>query len=157
MKNYGLHLAEGASITNLVVPTGDEFPDSPDIGELFFKTTDDSGLFVYKDTWVLLSRTAPLVKYAVAFTNSNSQWSVEISDFDKVDFVSAVAIIDPSSVQGHHIASVSSYTNTRVCGSVIRPAAGFVMNPETGEITLNGSSMMFSGDGIMVLVKIEGT
>lgn len=157
MKNYGLHLAEGASITNLVVPSGDAFPDAPDLGELFFKTIDDPGLFVFKDTWILLSRTAPLVKYAIAFSNSNSQWSIELSEFKQVHFVSAVAIVDSSTVQGHHIACVSSFSNTQVSGSVIRPAAGFVMNPETGEITLNGSSMMFSGDGIMILVKIEGT
>lgn len=51
MLNDSITLIAGAEVTNMVIGSGVAFPSSPDVGELFFKTTD-SKLYVYDGaTW----------------------------------------------------------------------------------------------------------
>jgi hypothetical protein len=53
MKQFGITLAEGTDIGNLTVDSGDSFPGSPSLGELFYKTGTGVGLYVYNGTdWV---------------------------------------------------------------------------------------------------------
>jgi len=46
MKHYGLSIAEGSEITNLTVATGTSFPGNESVGELFFRT-DQQTLYVW--------------------------------------------------------------------------------------------------------------
>jgi hypothetical protein len=49
----GLTILEGGSIRNLVVDSGETLPNNPNIGELFFRTSDQT-LQVYKSTgWTI--------------------------------------------------------------------------------------------------------
>lgn len=54
MKFYGVKIAEGANVANLVVETGGVFPfgpdNPPDKGEMFYKTGSGEGLYVYDGT-----------------------------------------------------------------------------------------------------------
>ena len=55
MKNYGIDLAEGAEIVNISVPTGTDFPGSPNNGELFYKTSDNVFYGYSNGSWVAIS------------------------------------------------------------------------------------------------------
>lgn len=56
MQVSGLVLQEGSHITNAVLPTGSAFPVSPDLGELFYKTSDNAGLYIYANSgWRLIT------------------------------------------------------------------------------------------------------
>lgn len=46
MLNDSITLLAGATVANMVIASGTSFPSSPDIGELFYKTTDGN-LYVY--------------------------------------------------------------------------------------------------------------
>lgn len=49
----GINLAEGSTVQNLTVQSGDTFPANATVGELFYKTGSGQGLFVYDGgTWV---------------------------------------------------------------------------------------------------------
>ena len=49
----GINLAEGSTVQNLTVQSGDTFPAAATVGELFYKTGSGQGLFVYDGgTWV---------------------------------------------------------------------------------------------------------
>lgn len=49
----GINLAEGSTVQNLTVQSGDTFPAAATVGELFYKTGTNQGLFVYDGgTWV---------------------------------------------------------------------------------------------------------
>lgn len=43
----GVQLIEGSAITNFVLPTGINFPTSPNVGEAFYKTGGGEGLYLY--------------------------------------------------------------------------------------------------------------
>lgn len=54
MRIDGLTLQEGATIENLTVATGSSFPVGENLGELFYKTGSNSGLYIYNGTdWSL--------------------------------------------------------------------------------------------------------
>ena len=55
MRIDSISLSEGSSISNLTVASGTTFSLTPDMGEMFFKTTDDK-LYVYNGTaWLAIS------------------------------------------------------------------------------------------------------
>lgn len=53
MKMYGVKLAEGSAVSNMVVSSGPDLPNggTVDKGELFFKTGTNSGLYLYTGAW----------------------------------------------------------------------------------------------------------
>lgn len=52
MKHYGLSLSEGSELTNITVPSGTAFPTNDNVGELFFRT-DQNTLYIRDNTtWV---------------------------------------------------------------------------------------------------------
>ncbi|MEM2159356.1 MAG: hypothetical protein QXN55_00165 [Candidatus Nitrosotenuis sp.] len=86
----GLNLLEGSKVTNLVVSSGSSFPQSPahppDIGELFYLTGTNAGLYVYQtnpntlnDEWMHISTGA------TAGAPSQAHYVVAISDPDLVN------------------------------------------------------------------------
>lgn len=49
-----INLLEGSDVKNLILPSGTSFPQNPNPGELFFKTTDTT-VYVYQtNSWVAL-------------------------------------------------------------------------------------------------------
>ena len=86
----GLNLLEGSKVTNLVVSSGPSFPQSPahppDIGELFYLTGTNAGLYVFQtntntlnDEWMHVSTGA------AAGASSQAHYIVAISDPDLVN------------------------------------------------------------------------
>jgi hypothetical protein len=62
------HIAEGSAIINATIPSGNTFPSSPDVGELFFLMAGNIGLHAYMSGgWKLLSKAEELANHA---TNS---------------------------------------------------------------------------------------
>ena len=47
----GVILLEGSDVVNLTLPSGTEFPSSPNIGEIFFNSTDNKVYVYYADVW----------------------------------------------------------------------------------------------------------
>lgn len=47
MRIDGPQIREGSSLTNAVLPSGTVFPVSPDLGELFYMSSGNTGLFIY--------------------------------------------------------------------------------------------------------------
>jgi hypothetical protein len=53
LKIHGITLSAGSDAKNLVVTSGANFPSSPDLGELFYMTGAQPGLYVYTGTqWI---------------------------------------------------------------------------------------------------------
>lgn len=51
-------LANGATVLNLNVQSGDNFPNDPTFAELFFKTGSNPGLYIFQTEWIrILSQT----------------------------------------------------------------------------------------------------
>lgn len=57
MRFDGIKLLEGSDIQNLVVDSGENFPLTPDVGELFYKNSNtDEGLYIFDgSTWVKIA------------------------------------------------------------------------------------------------------
>lgn len=57
MKSFGIDLAEGTTVHNMVIGAGAAFPANPDPGEMFHKTGTNAGLYWYNDTgqWTILN------------------------------------------------------------------------------------------------------
>lgn len=73
MKSYGnLELSEGSDFINLTVTSGSTLPTQfPTLGELFYKTGTDVGLYVYTGTvWQNLSVPATTVPISFVHTQS---------------------------------------------------------------------------------------
>ena len=49
MENFGLEVAQGSEIVNLTIPTGTAFPANDNVGELFYRTDEDT-LYVRNNT-----------------------------------------------------------------------------------------------------------
>lgn len=47
----GVILLEGSDVVNLTLPSGTSFPISPNVGEIFFNSTDNKVYVYYADVW----------------------------------------------------------------------------------------------------------
>jgi hypothetical protein len=54
----GVKLLEGSDFVNLTLPSGSSFPSSPDVGEVFFKTTDNKVYVYFNTAWNELASSA---------------------------------------------------------------------------------------------------
>lgn len=53
MKHYGIEIPEGTEVKNITVPSGTSFPGTPNVGELFYLTAGEVGLYVHTGSvWV---------------------------------------------------------------------------------------------------------
>jgi len=58
MENFGLEVAQGSEIVNLTIPTGTAFPANDNVGELFYRTDEDT-LYVRNNTeWAVYGSSA---------------------------------------------------------------------------------------------------
>lgn len=144
MKIYSIDLPEGSTFKNLVTPVGDTTPLNPNVGELFWRT--GTGLTVYTGTgWEVLN--TKKISYFSAVTDTSSIWTVNYSGFSTVDFVSVTVVRDDAAVTSQSFGSVKSYSTTT--------ATGFVLDSNT--LVGSGEGLQFSGAGIMVHVRVEGS
>lgn len=54
----GVMLLEGSDIVNLTLPSGTSFPSSPNVGEVFFKTSDNKVYVYYFSDWTAIGGSA---------------------------------------------------------------------------------------------------
>lgn len=67
-----IEVPEGSAITNLTVPSGTVFPSNANDGELFFLTSGEANLYVYRtDSWVGLIRDDMVIEFIDATSNVN--------------------------------------------------------------------------------------
>lgn len=147
MKSYGLKLSEGSTFKNLVVASGDQQPENPDVGELFW--LNGTGMMYYDgSSWNPLDYLASRkIEYYTVTTDADSIWTVPLTGFSQVGHVSATAVKDGVDVQNIATATVGSVSTTEVSGLVVSSA----------RIPLGGQGWSLAGPGITVMVRVEGT
>ena len=128
MKHYGIEVADGTHISNLVVATGTSYPSLPDSGELFFRTDTDT-LHVYNGTdWESVSSGASSVLSVNSYTGTVvlTKSDIGLSNVDNTSDVNK---------------PVSTATQTAL--NLKAPLASPTF---TGNITLSGTGNRITGD-----------
>lgn len=93
--------------------------------------------------------TVPKVGYFTASTNASGVWTVAITGFTTITFISALALNSASTAAGVRWATVTSYSTTTATGTV---SAG---NTIVSLLGLLGIQLV--GSGVGVTVRVEGT
>ena len=87
-----IEVPEGSAIKNLTVPSGTVFPTEATTGELFYLTSGEVNLYVYRSTsWVGLIRDNMVIEFVNATANPNSVAVRTI--FDSVQDINLQGII----------------------------------------------------------------
>ncbi|MEM4260927.1 MAG: hypothetical protein QXG00_06835 [Candidatus Woesearchaeota archaeon] len=75
MKIYGGEVAEGSNIKNLTVASGEDFPNTPNAAELFYRL-DENKLYLYNGSqWVELSALA-VSTYKHTQASASTTWII---------------------------------------------------------------------------------
>lgn len=80
MKMYGIELSESSKIKNNVVESGSSSPSQPDLGELFYSTTNPVGLYFYDGSaWVKVRSTPSVTVLGAGDRSFNTAFQVNAS------------------------------------------------------------------------------
>lgn len=92
----------------------------------------------------------PLVQYFETTTGANGAWSITITGFTRVDFVTPMAIDDTGTLSEMSIATLRAFSNTA--------ANGAVLESNTTTVVLGGQAegLQFAEAGVRVRVRVEG-
>lgn len=92
----------------------------------------------------------PKVEYFEAVTNGAGQWSVAITGFTRVDFVTPQAIKQTGDVSEQAIATLHQFTNSAANGRVVESnALVFLLGG-------GGQGLEYAESGVRVRVRVEG-
>lgn len=98
---------------------------------------------------ILNKPSIPKVAYFNATTDANGVWSISITGFSSVSYVSCFAVNTANTAAGARLATLSSFSNTAASGTVC------LANSITSILGLLGLGL--SGAGVSVRVRVEGT
>lgn len=147
----GLSLIEGSDVTNLVIDSGSSFPGSPNLGELFYKTSATAGLYVYDGSqWVQAGSGGGGAADAGTITGTTLAANVVSSS------LTSVGTLGSLSVTGNVTAAEPTLSTHLVTkGYVDSVASGLtwktpVQVGTTANITLSGTQTI---DGIAVVAS----
>jgi hypothetical protein len=153
-----INLVEGSTIKSLKVNNGSSFPDTPNTGELFFRT-DENKLYAYTGTeWISsgsgsgggLSSSLPKIT-AIQVSTSSFQPSVETDiNANSVGYISIAGtgfVATPNVIIGNNNAQSVQFIDSQTL-HVTTPSLPvgnytlYVMNPDGGTaIKVNGVSV----------------
>ena len=112
MKFYGSTLAEGTNFKNFTVDVGTEFPETPNTGEIFCKSTqNDTALYVYLvDTWCKLAIETPTNDFEfvseTVVTNSIGEYELVLTNANIEVFSINELVLNPTGPTFNKIVSI---------------------------------------------------
>jgi hypothetical protein len=158
MKAYGIAIAEGANISNLVVASGTSFPSSPDNGELFYRSDSSTtvrGLHLYVGGgWERIasadSVTVPTAGSFPASANTGDLFYKNSNDgqeglyaYNDSTWVAVASGTTPSyTVTGDVTGTLDGGTNALTLATVNSSVGSFGNASSTLTITTNGKGLV---------------
>ena len=138
MKFYGSTLAEGTNFKNFTVDVGTEFPETPNTGEIFCKSTqNDTALYVYLvDTWCKLAIETPTNDFEfvseTVVTNSIGEYELVLTNTNIEVFSINELVLNPTGPTFNKIVSIE---NNKLKGILYKQNALMTTNAD-GSVTL---------------------
>lgn len=156
MRIDGIQLREGSSVTNMVIASGSAFPNSPNTGELFYRTDGaNKGLYVYEGSNSSWNKHFNANDAALALPNATSPGtykSVTVSDQGIV-----TSGTNPNTLAGYGITDAQPLDADLTAIAVLPGSSGFLKKNAPDAWTLDTNTYLTGNQNITLTGGISGS